>query len=230
MTNMRGIYSDVIADHVFGYILCFARHLHHYVRRQERRVWDTTARGVIHLADCTLGIVGLGGIGHEVARRGHVCGMRVIAVDPRRAERPPEVAELWTPDRLDDVLAQADFVVVCTPQTPLTTGLFDAARFARMKPTAYFINIGRGSVVHLAALTEALQHARLAGAGLDVFEVEPLPADHPLWAMENVIITPHVAGVGPHTSERRWAVVVENVRRYLAGEQLRNVVDKQAWF
>lgn len=230
VTNMRGIYSDNIADHVFSYILCFARNLHHYIRMQERRIWDKTPRPVIHLADTTLGIVGLGGIGYEVARRGHVCGMRVLAVDPRREDRPPEVAELWKPDRLDDLLAESDFVVVTVPQTPETTGLFDAARFARMKPTAYFINIGRGKVVRLDDLTEALQQGRIAGAGLDVFEIEPLPADHPLWGMENVIITPHVAGVGPHTSERRWSVVLENVRRYLAGEPLLNVVDKAAGY
>ena len=136
------------------------------------------------------------------------------------------MAELWGVDRLDDLLAASDFVAVCAPETPETRGLFDDARFARMKPGAYFINIGRGRVVKLDAVTRALQERRIAGAALDVFEQEPLPAQHPLWGMENVILTPHMAGLSAHEEDRRIDVLAENLRRFAAGEFLLNVVDK----
>jgi phosphoglycerate dehydrogenase-like enzyme len=228
VTNMRGIFHDMIPDHVMAYILCFARDLHRLIRRQLERRWAHQEVKVVHLPDSTLGIVGLGGIGYGVAQRAAPHGMRILAVDPRREDKPPEVAELWRPDRLDDLLAQSDFVAVCAPETPETRGLFDAARFSRMKPTAFFINVGRGRVVKLADLTEALRRQQIAGAALDVFEIEPLPADHPLWEMENVIITPHVAGIVPGDlhDRRRLEVLTENLRRFVAGQPLMNVVDK----
>jgi phosphoglycerate dehydrogenase-like enzyme len=188
--------------------------------------WAPRDVKVVHLPESTLGVVGLGGIGYGVAQRAAPHGMRIIAVDPRREDRPPEVAELWRPDRLDDLLGQADFVAVCAPETPETRGLFDGSKFAKMKPTAYFINIGRGRVVKLDALVEALQQKQIAGAALDVFEQEPLPPDHPLWDMENVILTPHTAGVSAHEEDRRLDVLAENLRRFVAGQPLMNVVDK----
>ena len=228
ITNMQDIYSDHIADHVMGFILMFARGLHIYLRRQLERNWQ---RGVpvIHLADQTLGVIGLGGIGLQVAKRGAASDMRVIAVDVRRKEKPNFVHTLWEFDRLDDLLAQADFVVSCVPHTPETVKLINADSLKKMKKTAYLINISRGVVVDLTALTNALQKGQIAGAGLDVFETEPLPKDHPLWGMENVIITPHTAGVAPHTTQRRNDVVKENLRRFVAGEPLRGVVDKRRW-
>jgi phosphoglycerate dehydrogenase-like enzyme len=231
LTNVRGIYNDVIADHVWSYILCFARGLHRYLRRQLAHWWERGAP-VVHLADSTLGIVGLGGIGGEVARRGAAFGMRVVAVDARRTDAPEGLAALWGVDRLDELLATSDFVVLCTPHTPETEKLIGAAQLRRMKRTAFLINVGRGVVVDLAALTEALQEGTIAGAGLDVFEVEPLPDDHPLWAMPNVIVTPHTAGVnaGGHVDARRRAVVLDNLRRFVAGAPLHNVVDKTKWF
>lgn len=249
LTNMRGIFSDVIADHVFGFVLCFARNLHRYIRHQLAARWEpaggeaersTFAAGPgtvsaidrvhLHLADQTLGVVGLGQIGAEIARRGIAFGMRVLAVDPLKTEAPAGVAALWRPERLPDLLAQTDFVVVAAPHTPETYKLFRRAQFRQMKPSAYFINIGRGVIVDLADLTAALQAGELAGAGLDVFEVEPLPADHPLWRMENVIITPHVAGTSPRIAERHLAVLLDNVRRFARGEPLQNVADKAAWY
>lgn len=229
MTNMAGIYSDQIADHALAYILMFARGMHIYLRRQLAHQWE---RGVPihHLADHTLGVVGLGGIGSEVARRGRALGMRVLAVEAKPRPQPEYVDELWGTDRLDDLLAQADFVVVCVPHTPETVKLFTLPRFRRMQPTAYFINISRGIVVDLADLTTALQTGVIAGAGLDVFEIEPLPTDHPLWDMENVIITPHSAFASPHVAPRRISVVRDNLRRFLAREPLANVIDKQRWF
>ena len=226
VTNMRGIFSDMIPDHVLCFILCFARSMHLSIRRQLAHKWAPRDVKVVHLPESTLGIVGLGGIGYGVAQRAAPHGMRIIAVDPRREEKPPEVAELWKADRLDDLLAQSDFVAVCAPETPETRGLFRAEQFAKMKPSAYFINIGRGRVVSLEALVDALRQQKIAGAALDVFEQEPLPAESPLWDMENVILTPHVAGISAHEEDRRLQVLSENLRRFVAGEPLRNPVDK----
>ena len=249
LTNMRGLYSDVIADQVFGYIICFARNLHLYIRQQARSHWEpcggessragfVTGPGVasdidrahMHLADATLGVVGLGKIGSEIARRGLAFGMRVVAVDPLRTSAPDGVEKLWTPERLADLLGLSDFVVIAAPHTPDTEKLFRREQFRKMKRSAFLINIGRGAIVDLADLTAALRAREIAGAGLDVFEVEPLPADHPLWSMENVIVTPHIAGYSPRISERHLEVLLDNVSRFVRGEELRNVVDKARWF
>jgi phosphoglycerate dehydrogenase-like enzyme len=248
VTNMRGIFSDVIADHVFGFILCFAKNFHIYIRQQTRAVWHMLGRdtgelpgyggpGEVHpsdraaitLADCTLGVVGLGGIGAEVARRGLAFGMRVLGVDPRLPEAPPGV-RLYRPPQLDEMLGESDFVVIASPHTPETYKLFNRERIRKMKRSAYLINVGRGVIVDLADLTEALQAKEIAGAGLDVFEIEPLPADHPLWRMETVIITPHSAAASPRVPERHLATLLNNLRRFALGQPLRNVVDKTQWF
>jgi len=229
LTNMRGIYSDNIADHVFAYILCFARGFHTYIRRQLEHRW-TPGEPVIHLVDQTLGIIGLGGIGTEVAKRGAVFGMRVIAIDPRRTDKPADVESLWNVDKLDDLLEQSDFVVICAPHTPETEKMIGEKQFQRMKNTAYLINVSRGIIVDLEALTNALKAGEIAGAGLDVFEIEPLPSYHPLWAMDNVIITPHTAGAGPHSSKRRLQVLLDNISRFISGKPLRNVVNKRMWY
>jgi phosphoglycerate dehydrogenase-like enzyme len=247
VTNMRGIFSDVIADHVFGFILCFAKNFHIYLRQQFHGVWQALGRepselpgyggpGEVHpsdraaltLADCTLGVIGLGGIGMEVAQRGLAFGMRVLGVDPVAASAPPGVT-LWRPERLDDLLAQSDFVVIAAPHTPQTYKLMNRQRLQRMKRSAYLINVGRGVIVDLADLTAALQAGEIAGAGLDVFEIEPLPPGHPLWKMENVILTPHTAAASPRVPERHLETLLDNLRRFVTGQPLRNVVDKQRW-
>jgi phosphoglycerate dehydrogenase-like enzyme len=248
VTNMRGIFSDVIADHVFGYILCFAKNFHVYLRQQLRQQWRMLGRadaelpgyggpGEVHpsdraaitLADCTLGVVGLGGIGAEVARRGMAFGMRVLAVDPRVTQAPAGVT-LFRPCDLDPVLGASDFVVIAAPHTPDTFKLFNRERIRKMQRSAFLINVGRGVIVDLADLTAALQAGEIAGAGLDVFEVEPLPAGHPLWGMENVIITPHCAAASPRVPERHLETLLDNLRLFVAGLPLRNVVDKTKWF
>jgi phosphoglycerate dehydrogenase-like enzyme len=178
----------------------------------------------------TLGIVGLGHIGEEIGRRGGCFGMRVIAVDPRRRAAPEGVEAVWPPERLDELLGASDFVVIAAPHTPQTEGLFDFERIEKMKRSAVLINIGRGVIVKLEALVRALEQGLIAGAALDVFETEPLPPEHPLWAMENVMLTPHVAGFSPQIAERHLGVVLDNVRRFRDGEPLRNVVDKAMWF
>ena len=232
VTNFREIYNDHIAAHIMMYVLNFSRDMQRFFPQQLRREWarppmDT---GVIALAEATALIVGVGGIGAEAARLASAFGMRVIGTDARRESPPAGVAELHPPEDLDELLPRADFVILTVPHTPATEGFFDRARFRRMKPSAFFINIGRGKTVRLDDLTSALKDGDIAGAGLDVFEKEPLPADHPLWTMPGVIITPHMAGFGPHVNERRYEIILDNCRRFMQGQPLRNIVDKQNWF
>jgi phosphoglycerate dehydrogenase-like enzyme len=250
LTNMRAIFGDVIADHVMAYVLCFARNLHIYLRQQQESLWKPvggkqdagqnflTGPGIVspadrahrHLPDSVMGVVGLGDIGAETARRASAFGMRVIAVDPKRTQKPDWVARLDSLAGLDALLAESDFVVVAAPHTPETEGMFRRPQFQKMKPTGVFINIGRGAIVSLADLSAALEAGEIAGAALDVFETEPLPSENPLWRMPNVLITPHVAACSPRIAERHLATLVENVQRFAEGRELKNVVDKAAWF
>jgi phosphoglycerate dehydrogenase-like enzyme len=249
LTNMRGLFSDVIADQVMGYIICFARNLHRYIRNQMAARWEPVGgeaarvafsagpgmvtaidRAHMHLADATLGIVGLGSIGSEIARRALAFGMRVLAIDPLQETAPNGVAALWKPERLSELLTASDFVAIAAPHTPRTEKLFRRPQYQQMKRTAYLINIGRGAIVDLADLLAALEAGEIAGAGLDVYETEPLPAEHPLWRMENVILTPHIAGYSPRIAERHLEVLLENIRCFLSGAPLRNVVNKRMWF
>src|SRR5262249_46308182 len=151
-------------------------------------------------------------------------GAHVVGVDVRRTDAPPGFASIVPFDALDQEISAADLVVLAIPHTPMTEGLISAARLARFSPSAYLVNIGRGPIVQLDALNTALDAGQLAGAALDVFETEPLPSEHPLWRKENVLITPHVAGAGPHSEERRFAVLLENARRFVDGRELVNVV------
>ncbi|PYN57012.1 MAG: D-2-hydroxyacid dehydrogenase [Candidatus Rokuibacteriota bacterium] len=232
VTNFREIYNDHIGAHIMAFVLAFARGLHDYIPRQIRREWrpEPLDTGVVHLPGATALIVGVGGIGAEAARLAAAFGMHVIGVDARRREAPPGVLKLDGPDALDSLLPLADFVILTVPHTPATEGFMNRARFRQMKRTAFFINIGRGRTTRLDDLVEALRAGEIAGAGLDVFEQEPLPAEHPLWAMPGVLITPHTAGHGPHLDDRRFEILLDNCRRFLAGQPLRNVVDKASWF
>jgi phosphoglycerate dehydrogenase-like enzyme len=233
VTNFREIYNDHIGAHIMAFVLAFARGLHLYLPRQLRREWRPEggeADGVVHLPDATALIVGVGGIGAETARLCAAFGMHVMGVDARRRDAPPGVLKLDGPDALDSLLPLADFVILTVPHTPETEGFMHRARFQRMKRTAFFVNIGRGLTTRLDDLVAALRAGELAGAALDVFEQEPLPADHPLWTLPNVLITPHTAGHGPYLDERRFEVLLDNARRFLGGQPLRNVVDKARWF
>jgi phosphoglycerate dehydrogenase-like enzyme len=232
ITNFREIYNDHIGAHIMAFVLAFARGFQHYFPRQMKREWrrEPDDSGVIHLPDATALIVGVGGIGSEAARLAASFGMHVMGVDARRREAPPGVVKLDGPEALDALLPLADFVILTVPHTPATERFMNRARFQRMKRTAFFINIGRGMTTRLDDLVAALRAGEIAGAGLDVFEQEPLPADHPLWTMPGVLITPHTAGHGPFLDDRRLEVLLDNCRRFLAGEPLRNVVDKANWF
>jgi phosphoglycerate dehydrogenase-like enzyme len=247
---MRGLFSDVIADQVMGYVICFARNLHVYILQaaegrwapvggEEARVGFASGPGSInaidrahrHLAGATLGVVGLGAIGREVARRAAAFGMRIVAVDPHLVERPPEVEIYWPVEELPKLLGQSDFVVIAAPHTPRSAAMFRRPQFRQMKRDAYLINIGRGAIVVLDDLVAALEEGEIAGAALDVFETEPLPADHALWRMPGrVILTPHVAGYSPRIADRHLEVLLDNVGRFVRGETLRNVVDKEKWY
>ncbi len=248
LTNMRGIFSDVIADHVFGFVLTFARNLHLYRDQQRAGCWEPIGGGPslpdfsqgpgvvspvdrahLHLSDCTIGVIGVGAIGEEVCRRAQAFGMRVLGVDPvpRSIAAICDVAPL---DQLDNVLAESHFVVIAAPHTPRTEKLFRAESLARMRPGSYLINVGRGIIVDLDDLTAALNAGHLAGAALDVCAIEPLPATHPLWQMPNVLITPHVAAASSRVSERHTTVLLENIHRFQHNQPLLNVVNKREWY
>ena len=229
VTNTRGIHNDHISTHTMALLLALAKGLHLYVRRQLQGRWDG-GYDVVHLPEATAVIVGVGGIGGETARLCAELGMTVLGVDPRVPEPPQGVSELHRPEALDRALHRGDFVIVTAPETPQTLGLFNVDKFRLMKNSAFFINVGRGGTAVVDDLVQALQEGEIRGAGLDVFDTEPLPEGHPLWDMENVIITPHVAGDGPYLEERRAEVFFDNCVRFSQGLPLRNVVDKANWF
>src|SRR5262245_15224124 len=214
VTNLRGIFNDRIPAQIMAYLLSFARGFHVYSRQQARKEWrPLTNADVVPLPEATALIVGVGGIGAETARLCAAFGLRVLGVDARREDTPAGVAEMHRPEALDRLLGQADFVILTVPHTPETEGFFDASKLRLMKPSAYFINIGRGKTTRLDDLNAALRDGTIAGAGLDVYEIEPLPADHPLWEAPNTILTPHAADRGPHLDARRVEVTVEKIGR-----------------
>lgn len=226
LTSMSGIYNDVVADHVFAFITSFARCFPRLFRQQKERIWDREAEFKV-LAGQTLGIIGLGGIGTEVARRAAAFGMEVVAIraHPQKL-KPPFVMKVWGPQELWHLLRVSDFVVICLPHTPGTVRVIGREQLKEMKKTAYLINVGRGMNVDTEALVESLQNGQIAGAGLDVFEPpEPLSPEHPLWNMDNVIITPHCAA-RPTPPERRERVFLENFNHFIKGEELINIIDK----
>ena len=233
VTNFREIFNDHISAHILSFVLAFARGLHVFIPQQLRREWKKSGQEdgqVVHLPEATALIVGVGGIGAETARLLAAFGVTVLATDARRTSAPEGVAEMHKPEALDELLPRADFVILTVPHTPQTEGLFNAARFARMKKSAFFINIGRGMTTKLDDLVGALNAGTIAGAALDVYEIEPLPSDHPLWTMPNVLLTPHMAGHGPYLNDRRYDIMEDNCRAFAAGRDLRNLVNKATWF
>ena len=233
ITNFREIYNDHIAAHIMSFVLAFARGLHVYIPQQLRREWKPAPREddtIVHLPEATALIVGVGGIGGEAARLAAAFGITVIGIDERRTDKPAGVAEMHRFAALDTLLPRTDFVILTVPHTPETEGFMNRARFQRMKKSAFFINIGRGMTTRLDDLVAALEAKDIAGAALDVYEIEPLPASHKLWTTPNVLLTPHTAGHGPYLDDRRREVLLDNAKRFAAGHPLRNVVDKARWF
>jgi len=229
VTNGSGNHAPNIAEHLLALMLAFARQLPALVRSQQAARWEPPSPSrLFELSGQTLAIVGAGAIGGALAPRAAALGMTVIGVRRSAAAEPPAgMARVVTIDRLDEALGAADHVAIALPLTAETRGLFSAARLAAMKPGAHLYNVGRGALVDPGALLDALRSGRLAGAGLDVTEPEPLPADSPLWREPNVIITAHSSGNTPRSYERYERLLLDNLGRWVRGEPLLNVVDKR---
>ncbi|MBN1814180.1 MAG: D-2-hydroxyacid dehydrogenase [Anaerolineae bacterium] len=229
LTNASGVHPIPITEHIFALLLAFARMIDQSVRYQTLGEWmpDERKKNVFELADKTMVLIGVGAIGERTAQVATAFGMRALGVRRNPQVGVPGVEAMVGPDDLLEILPEADFVVVTAPLTAETRGMIGERELRAMKPTAYLVNIGRGGIVDEGALIRALEEGWIAGAGLDVFEEEPLPEGSPLWRMENVIVTAHYAGFNPHYDERAMAIFLDNLRRYRAGEPLRNVVDKK---
>lgn len=232
VTNMRGLFNDHVGTHAMAFVLCFARGFQHYIPLQQKRSWSPLPGDgcVVHLPEATALIFGVGGIGAEIGRMLSTFGTKIIGTDARRTSPPPGFSELHSEGSLLQLLPRADFVILTVPDTPATRGFMDRSHFGRMKRGSYFINVGRGKTTRIDDLVGALRASEIAGAGLDVFEDEPLPADHPLWTMPNVLLTPHTGWNGPYLDERRFEVLLANCRALLGNGTLLNVVDKSSWF
>jgi phosphoglycerate dehydrogenase-like enzyme len=235
VTNLQRIQGPHMAEHAMALMLALARALPQYGVEQSGGAWtggfrEKRGERLMEVEGKTLLVVGLGGIGTEVARLAHGLGMHVIATRNSRREGPDYVEYVGLADEYRALAARADVVVNATPLTPDTRGMFDAAFFGAAKDGAFFINIGRGESVVTDALVMALKSGKLGGAGLDVTDPEPLPPGHPLWSMRNVIVTPHIATSSDFRDERTLTLVVENLRRYIRGDKLLSVVDLAAGY
>jgi phosphoglycerate dehydrogenase-like enzyme len=228
LTNVSGVHAIPISEHILAFLLAFARRLPEAMRAQAKREWKRDGDApAFELAGKTMLLVGVGAIGRRTARIAAALGMRVLAVRRDASRSLPDVERVYRAEEIEQALPEADFVVLTMPLTSATRNMFNARLFARMKPGAFLINIGRGGTVDEPALVEALRSGHLGGAGLDVTAVEPLPPDSPLWELPNVIITGHYSGETPHYDERALAIFLDNLERYTTGQPMRNVVDKQ---
>jgi phosphoglycerate dehydrogenase-like enzyme len=224
ITNASGLHATPIGEYVLTLMLMFCKQAHTFIRAQQRREWVRFMPQELY--GKTVGIVGLGHIGEEVARLAKEFGCRILAIRRSATERTSgELGDLMPPSMLHDLLAESDFVVLATPLTEETRGLIGADELRAMKSTAVLINIARGPVVDQDALIGALKSGEIAGAGLDVFDPEPLPEDSELWSLENVIMSPHISGGTEIYNKRATAIFTDNLRRYLAGETLNNLAD-----
>jgi len=228
LTNTSGIHAIQISEHVFAFLLAFARELPQAMAAQRERRWIPSDHheGLFELAGKTMLLVGVGAIGERTARIANAFNMRVLGVRRDPTVGAPGVEAMVGPDQLLDLLPQADVVVVTVPLTDETRDMIAEPELRAMKETAIIVNVGRGGTIDEDALNRALREGWIAGAGLDVFETEPLPDDSPLWERDDVLITSHYAGITPHYHQRALQIFLDNLERYTAGEPLRNVVDK----
>lgn len=228
VTNSAGVHAIPIAEFTLGFMLAHAKHMAQLRTAQAEQRWvDPPA--LAELYGATLLIIGIGGIGQAIAERAAAFGMRIYG--SRRTPSPMSgVAQVVGSDGWRDLLPEADYVVLATPLTPETRGMFDAAALERMKPSAYLINIARGAVIDEPALIAALRAGRISGAALDTFVQEPLPSDSPLWNLPNVTLTPHITAFSPRMRERQIALFLENLHRFATDQPLLNVVDKAAGY
>jgi D-2-hydroxyacid dehydrogenase (NADP+) len=236
LTNARDVHGPVVAEHVIALIFALAKKIPQAVRFQRQHIWgqEITWRAgqrPHEVAGATIGLVGLGSIGRAVANHASALGVNVIATREHPENPKPEsVHEVLPTSQLDELLARADYVVLAVPVTLATQNMIGRHQIARMKPDACLINVGRGSLIDEVALTEALRERKIGGAALDVFEQEPLPSDSPLWDLENLLITPHTAGMTEKLWERHYALFSENLRRYLNAQPLFALVNKQSGY
>jgi phosphoglycerate dehydrogenase-like enzyme len=229
LTNCKVVQGPTIADHAFAMLLALTRGLHEYIPNRTKREWGSrtgTPEGMTELPGMTTVIVGAGGIGTQIAQRANGFGMKVIGVDPKDVPISNLFSEIVPPDRLDEVLPKADVVFIAAPLTPKSERMIGPRQFDAMKRGAYFIAVSRGRLYDKQALVKALDAKKLAGAGLDVTDPEPLPAEDSLWNFANVVITPHVASAAEGSNQRRIAVIEDNIRRFATGDPLTHVVDK----
>jgi D-2-hydroxyacid dehydrogenase (NADP+) len=229
LTNASGVHSIPISEHILALMLAFARRLPEAVRAQSQREW-ARGMGAFELADKKLLLIGVGAIGKRTAQIAAALGMHVTGMRRNPSKALPGIDQVVGPDQLLEILPEADFVVLTMPLTEETRHMFDAKAFEAMKSSAYIFNIGRGGTIDESALIEALRTGKIAGAGLDVFDTEPLPQYSPLWQMENVIITAHYSGETPHYDDRALEIFIDNLERYSNNQSLRNVVDKDAGY
>ena len=222
--NASGVHAPQAAEMAWALTLTIARGLPTFFKQQQEHIWQWGPR--YDLDGSTAGIVGLGGIGRRYARVAAAFGMRVVAVDAHDPPKPDDVESLWKLERLDEMLGMSDFVLISCPFSRETVRLIDRGRLDCMKSSAILVNIARGGIVDEMALAEVLRAGGIAGAGLDVVETEPLPAESPLWDVPNLVITPHCAGLSPRRIERLTDFFCQNLKRYLAGEPLVNLIDQ----
>jgi phosphoglycerate dehydrogenase-like enzyme len=227
LTNNKIVQGPEIADHALAMLLMLSRNLYILYKNDQQQTWDPHSFHGIELNGKTAIVVGVGGIGTQIAVRANAFGMTVIGVDPEDKPFLPFLKSLVKPDQFDDVLPQADVVFISVPDTPKSHKMMGARQFELMKKNSYFIAVSRGGIYEMNGLVKALDEKRLAGAGVDVTDPEPLPKVHPLWKFENVIITPHIAGRSDRDSARMVGTIKENIRRFVEGKPLINVVDKQ---
>jgi phosphoglycerate dehydrogenase-like enzyme len=227
LTCARGTHRESMPENIFGALFHLTKPYAAIVQDQTQHRWSR--RMATPLAGQTLGILGLGVVGQDVARIAAALNMRVIGTK-RRGAAVPHVDKLFTPEQTDEVLAQSDFVVLLLPATPATENFIDAERLARMKPTAWLLNFGRGHLIADADLIAAVQEKRIAGAVLDVFRQEPLPAEHPFWGTDGIIVLPHIGGGHPERDKSVARLFVDNLGRFLDGQPLQEVVDRTAGY
>ena len=227
LTNNKVVQGPEIADHALAMLLMLSRNLYVLYRNDQQQVWDPKSFHGIELRGKTALVIGVGGVGSQIALRANAFGMKVIGVDPEDKPFLPFVDTLVKPDQLDEVIPLADAVFLSVPDTPKSHKMIGARQFQLMKKNSYFIAVSRGGIYEMPALVKALDEKRLAGAGVDVTDPEPLPKGHALWQFPNAIITPHIAGRSDQDASRMVGTIVENARRFVAGKPMINVVDKQ---
>ena len=233
LTSASGTHAACVAESAIAMILAFTRGIRDSILAQQQKQWaiGKIRSKMVELTNSTMGIIGFGNIGREIAKRGSAFDMRIIAVDLYPGDKPDYVSEVWGFDRLDDLLRESDYVLIAVPRTPETRGMIGAEQIALMKPTAMLVPMSRGGIIDEAAMATALREGRLAAAAMDVFATEPLPEDSELWEMENVLIAPHVSGGTQFEGQHVLEIFGENIGRFVRGElPLRNQVDKSAGF